>query len=89
MTKKHMQARITELEMLVVSLNAAIAALSAQHTIYVGPLPAQPTPIPYSPIVPLPYIGDPPNPWGGPNTTGIGTIVAIGGSDGVASQHQG
>jgi hypothetical protein len=43
MTKKQLQARITELETLVASLNAAVVALSASRTIYVGPFATQPT----------------------------------------------
>jgi hypothetical protein len=81
MTKKQMQARITELETLVASLNAAVAALSTmQHPIYVGPIPAQPTvnPLPINPF-PMPYIGDPPYPWG---PTTIGTATGISGNIG-------
>lgn len=62
MTKKAMQARITELETLVAHLNAIITALSTSRTVYVGPVPAQPTvnplPYPYIPFVSPSY------PWG-------------------------
>lgn len=70
MTKKQMQARIAELEAMVLTLSTAIAAM--RTPIYVGPVPAQPTiiPLPYTPF--MPYIGDPPYPYG-PTTICGGT----------------
>jgi hypothetical protein len=79
MTKKQMQARIAELEAMVLTLSTAIAAM--RNPIYVGPVPAQPTvnPLPINPF-PMPYIGDPPYyPWG-PNTFVGGTAIGIGGT---------
>lgn len=74
MTKKQLEARVAELEAMVVTLSAAINAM--RTPIYVAPVPAQPivNPLPINPF-PMPYIGDPPYPWGptvicGGNTTG-------------------
>lgn len=73
MTKKQMSARIAELEAMVATLSAAINAM--RTPIYVGPVPAMPTinPLPINPF-PMPYIGDPPYPWG--QTTCGGTTQA-------------
>jgi hypothetical protein len=86
MTKKQLEARVAELETLVASLNAAVAAMAASRTVYVGPIPAQPTvnPTPYIPSFPMPYIGDPPYPWG-PTTIGTGIVSGIGGLQGSAN----
>ena len=76
MTKKQMQARIAELEAMVLTLSTAINAM--RTPIYVSPIPAQPTvyPQPYTqPYTPFtPYVGDPPYPWG-PTTVGTATGV--------------
>ena len=73
MTKKQMQDRIAELEATVQTLTTAINAM--RTPIYVGPVPAQPTvnPLPYTPF-PMPYIGDPPYPWG-PTTISVGGTI--------------
>jgi hypothetical protein len=89
MTKKQMQARITELETLVASLNAAVAALSAaQHPlILTQPQPyTSPNINPVPPPFPMPYIGDPPYPWGptiGTATGGFPQAGSIKGEGGL------
>lgn len=87
MTKKQMQARIAELEAMVLTLTTAINAMRAPIyfgpeqpkpllnplPIYVGPAQPVVNPLPINPF-PMPYIGDPPYPWG-PTSTGL----AVGG----------
>ena len=68
MTKKQMQARIAELEAMVQTLTTAINAM--RPPIYVGPAQPVVNPLPSNPF-PMPYIGDPPYPWG-PSTIGTG-----------------
>jgi hypothetical protein len=67
MTKKQMQARIAELEAVVQTLTTAINAM--RTPIYVGPAQPVVNPLPYTPL--MPYIGDPPYPYG-PTTICIG-----------------
>ena len=73
MTTKQMQVRIAELEAMVQTLTTAINAM--RTPIYVGPaIPAQPTVNPFTPYTPMPYIGDPPHPYG-PTTICVGGTV--------------
>jgi hypothetical protein len=76
MTKKQMQARIAELELMVQTLTTAI---NSMHIYYVGPTQPIVNPLPIHPV-PMPYIGDYQFPFPySPVTTTIGGEGLTGG----------